>query len=803
MATEVTQVLLNAQSPDPNLRGQAELALKEFEEKNPAAFFVSLCVELANPEKPDDSRRLAGLVLKNSLDGKELSRRKLLRQRWINLDPAAKQQIKPVLVTSLSAVSQDARRSAAQVIAKIAAIELPLGQWPELIPGLLNMASTAPAPHVKQSTLETVGYTCEEIAGESVLEQGQINNLLTAIAQGMKDEDSAVHLAATQAMTNALHFAETNFENETERTYIMRVVCESTLSPNVAIRQAAFECLVSIATLYYGKLAQYMQDIFVITSKAVKEDEESVALQAIEFWSAICDEETSIQDDEFSADSASSVTSYNFIRQALPALVPMLLETLTKQEEGQDIDDTAWNLAMAGGTCLGLVARTVGDDIVDLVMPFVQENVANPDWRRREAATYAFGAIMDGPSVEKLAPLVNGALSFLMNAIKDDNSHVRDTTAWAIARIFEFVHGSFHQPVITNENLPPVLSILIERIKDVPNVAEKICGAIFFLAQGYEVYDLGPSPLNPFFQGIAQALLETADRPDAGESRLRTSAYEALNEVIRTSSDETATLVGQLIPVTLDKLNGTLAAQVVSVDDREKQIEAQAVLCGVLQVIVQKLGGKDSFKAGLMAYADQMMTSFIQVLNCRSATVHEEAMLAIGALAYVAGPDFEKYMPELAKYLPTGLQNYDEYQVCVVTAGVVGDVCRALDEKMAPYVEGILNVILKNLHSSDLSKQVKPAMFTCIGDIALALGEKFEPYVHYFIPLMQQASEQTAQPIPESDLDSIDYNNTLRSSIFEAYTGIFQGFKAKSDVVLQYAEHLLLFIEHVAADDNK
>ncbi len=38
----------------------------------------------------------------------------------------------------------------------------------------------------------------------------------------------------------------------------------------------------------------------------------------------------------------------------------------------QDRDDGAWNLAMAGGTCLTLVAAVVGQDVIALVMPFVQ-----------------------------------------------------------------------------------------------------------------------------------------------------------------------------------------------------------------------------------------------------------------------------------------------------------------------------------------------------------------------------------------------------------------------------------------------
>ncbi|KAF9622646.1 hypothetical protein IFM89_032545 [Coptis chinensis] len=75
----------------------------------------------------------------------------------------------------------------------------------------------------------------------------------------------------------------------------------------------------------------------------------------------------------------------------------------------RDRDEGAWNLAMAGGTCLGLVARTVGDDIVPLVMPFIEENITKADWRQREAATYAFGSIMEGPSPDKLTSIVNVA----------------------------------------------------------------------------------------------------------------------------------------------------------------------------------------------------------------------------------------------------------------------------------------------------------------------------------------------------------------------------------------------------------
>ena len=195
---------------------------------------------------------------------------------------------------------QIARHTAALVIAKVAAIELPTGQWPDLIPTLLgNMGAQPPRAGLKQSTLESMGYICEELGNldTDVLDQEQVNSILTAVVQGMRKEepDVGVRHAATVALYNAIVFAQTNFENPEERNYLMQVICEGTIAADAKVREASFECLVKIAANYYEKLPAYMQDIFRLTHRAAKEDEEEVAKQAIEFWCTVCEEEIDIQ----------------------------------------------------------------------------------------------------------------------------------------------------------------------------------------------------------------------------------------------------------------------------------------------------------------------------------------------------------------------------------------------------------------------------------------------------------------------------------------------------------------------------
>lgn len=59
-----------------------------------------------------------------------------------------------------------------------------------------------------------------------------------------------------------------------ERNYIMQVVCEATQNSSVAVQVGAFECLVRIMSLYYEKMALYMeQALFGVSRSFIFEKE--------------------------------------------------------------------------------------------------------------------------------------------------------------------------------------------------------------------------------------------------------------------------------------------------------------------------------------------------------------------------------------------------------------------------------------------------------------------------------------------------------------------------------------------------
>ena len=377
--------------------------------------------------------------------------------------------------------SQDQRSGtvAAQVISAISEIEVPRNEWPDLMTTLIANVGTDNA-NLKIATLQTIGFICEAIDPDVLATQA--NAILTAVAQGARKEEtnSTVRLAAMQALNNALEFIRQNFENDGERNYIMQIVCEGTQCPDVQVQVSAFQCLVRIMGLYYDKMAVYMkQALFHLTIAGMKHENSNVALQAIEFWSTVCEEEYDIiQDNEeaYLNDEPNPRENYKFAESAMNELVPVLLWLLTKKEEDDDEDE--WDVSMASATCLGLFAMTVGDPIVGQVVRFVEANIRNTDWKFREAAVMAFGSIMEGPSRKILGPLCRTALRTLCEMIVDPSEAVKDTTAWTLGRVCETL-----SEFISSADLPLVVQALIQGLSDSTRVASNCAWAIINLSE--------------------------------------------------------------------------------------------------------------------------------------------------------------------------------------------------------------------------------------------------------------------------------------------------------------------------------
>ncbi|KAM9660258.1 LOW QUALITY PROTEIN: importin subunit beta-1-like [Trichechus inunguis] len=629
------------------------------------------------------------------------------------------------------------------------------------------------------------------------------------------------------ALLNSSEFAKANFDKESERHFIMQVVCEATQCPDTRVRAAALQNLVKIMSLYYQYRETYMGPaLFAITIEAMKSDIDEVALQGIEFWSNVCDEEMDLAIEASEAAEQGRPpehTSKFYAKGALQYLLPILTQTLTKQDENDDDDD--WNPCKAAGVCLMLLATCCEDDIVPHVLPFIKEHIKNPDWRYQDAAVMAFGCILEGPERNQLKPLVIQAMPTLIELMKDPSVVVRDTTAWTVGRICELLP----EAAINDVYLAPLMQCLIEGLSDEPRVASNVCWAFFSLAEAaYEAADVADDQEEPAtyclsssFELIVQKLLETTDRPDGHQNNLRGAAYESLMETVKNSAKDCYPAIQKTTLVIMERLQQVLQMEshIQSTSDRIQFNDLQSLLCATLQVKYRNDPVVTSFETNernvlrkvqhqdALQISDVVMASLLRMFQSTpgSGGVQEDALMAVSTLVAVLGGEFLKYMEAFKPFLGIGLKNYAEYQV-LVAVGLVGDLCCALQSNILPFCDEVMQLLLENLGNENVHRSVKPQILSVFGDIALAIGGEFKKYLEVVLNALQQASQ--AQ-VDKSDYDMVDYLNELREGCLEAYTGIVQGLKGHQEnvhpdvmLVQPREEFILSFIDHIAGDED-
>eukprot|EP00761_Pharyngomonas_kirbyi_P012905 gb/GECH01012932.1/.p1 GENE.gb/GECH01012932.1/~~gb/GECH01012932.1/.p1 ORF type:complete len:852 (+),score=208.52 gb/GECH01012932.1/:1-2556(+) len=785
---DITETLLNTHRQEEHIRSEATQRLEQLKKESLPMFLGKLVVELADESKPQDARQAAGLILKNTMTSKSDEMQEELSRQWINLEDQTKQQIKTTVMETLSSTSKQARHTAAQVLSRIAFIELPEKQWSELIPKLCSVITQPPSPELKEGAVVSLGYICEEIDDSEVL-GNYSSEILTAVIEAMKDEDDSTKEAATTALNHILDIVSYNMENSEERNVIMTAIWEQTQASSYSVRVAAYQCFVTVAGLYYELLDEYIEHIHNITVSAVPNDEEEVGQQAVEFWSTIAEVEIDRLERLHEAHSLGEQPPEDaqvkgYTEKALDSFVPVLLQALTTQDNEEEDDE--WNLSAAAGVCLEVFARVTGDAIVDKVMPFVTENIRHDDWNVRGAATLAFGSILEGPTTEKIGTLVNEAVGIMLEHMNDPVTVVKDSSAWTVGRI-----SLFHPDPIL-ENIENVLKAMVNSMSAEPNVADKACWTINNIALHYKDSQEESNPLSQYFETLVESLFNTTERP---EVNVRISAYETLSTLLRAAASDVHQIVHRIVEHILDKLENLLSHTPQSSQENEERDLVIGLLCGALTTATAKLSDQIS------PYATRMMNIYSNIFGLSNTNVLEETLMAVGALANVMEEDFTQYMEYCYNPILSALQQYQADQACNIAVGVVSDLAYALKQQFLPFADKIMEILLQNLQRSEVNRVLKTTVISCLGDIALTIEKDFVKYLPQVANILLEAANH-CQADPGNDLDYLEYLNMLKESILEAFTGIIQGIKDDRSQFQHFLEGLLGFLQFLSQDQT-
>ncbi|KAL6579994.1 hypothetical protein OROMI_008018 [Orobanche minor] len=211
----------------------------------------------------------------------------------------------------------------------------------------------------------------------------------------------------------------------------------------------------------------------------------------------------------------------DYIKEFLPLLIPALLsnmaydddESLSEAEEDgslpdqdqdlkprfyssrlsgsenvKDDDDdmvNIWNLRKCSAAALHSVSNVFGDEILPMLMPYVQSKLStsgDETWKEREAAVLALGTIADG-CISGLYPHLSQIVAFLIPLVDDKFPLIRSISCWTLSRFSKFIVEGINHPE-GHKQFDEVLTGLLRKILDHnKRVQEAACSAFTTLEE--------------------------------------------------------------------------------------------------------------------------------------------------------------------------------------------------------------------------------------------------------------------------------------------------------------------------------
>lgn len=186
--------------------------------------------EICNDQNSDQIRQMACVISKNLISNRSGDSR--YANLWTDFETPFKSSMKEAILSQLVCQSQTVRTQIASLVSAIAAIEIPRGEWLQLIEMLCNNASNE-NPQIKLTSLQTLGFICEELEPEDL--NTQLKNLIIhALTSSINKEeggDFKFTNVAAKALLKAISFADQNFSVEHERNFIMNKIFEALQTP--------------------------------------------------------------------------------------------------------------------------------------------------------------------------------------------------------------------------------------------------------------------------------------------------------------------------------------------------------------------------------------------------------------------------------------------------------------------------------------------------------------------------------------------------------------------------------------------
>ncbi|KAG8926361.1 hypothetical protein FRC03_004321 [Tulasnella sp. 419] len=731
---EVLQVIRDStNSESPEVQKANTMRLQTFTTvPDYSCYLVHILAQLKDED--DRVRAVAGLLLKNM--AKTLNKSA----------PEVINYVKQNVLIAFASPSKEVRNAAGQVVvALMGALEV--AQWPEALMQLMQDLDSQ-NPQQQEAAFGVLEKACEDYPKKLDVEVNGTRPLDFMVPKFIAlAEDPKARIRA-HALTSLSHFIP--IQSQSLFAHIdAYIAClfKRAGDEDSEVRRNVCSSLVLLLVARPDRLIPEMNLVAQFMLYTTQDKDENVALEACEFWLTFAEEPDlvhhlqplipelapvllkcmvyseedllwldGVDEDAEQADKESDIKPRHYgggkahglesmaSAEQNPQAKSKFAGTLDDEDEFDDFDpdfdddgSTEWNLRKCAAAALDILAVRFGDQLLNILLPHLNERLHSQDWLQKESAILALGAMAEG-CIDAIEPHLPSIVPYLIQTLNDQKPLVRSIACWTLGRYAHWC-TQFETEEQRNLYFVPAMEGLLRMVLDNnKRVQEAGCSAFATLEE-----DAG-SRLAPYLEPILQNLMYAFGKYQQKNLLILYDAIGTLADAVGNAL-ENPKFVDILMPPLIQKWS-TLA------DDDDDLIPLLECLSSVTMATGQ----------GFAAYAQP-------VFNRAIAIVHS---------SLVAWDEFQRN-PDLDEpdkpFLIVALD---------LLSGLVQGLGHTIEPMIANSQQPLLSLVLVCLKHPQAP--VRQSAYALIGDLAISCFNILRPFVPQLMPEVVQQIEPEPKP---------------------------------------------------------
>ncbi|KZO90594.1 ARM repeat-containing protein [Calocera viscosa TUFC12733] len=720
---QLVELLKNSSSSVSEVQRQVAQQLENFQSIPDYPCYLVYTLTHAKGES-ETTRTVAALILKNNA-------RMLLKSPSLVVE-----YVKANVLDAVRDPSPMIRTNSGTLIASLLALFEPQN-WPQ---GLFYLVTTLDSTDTgaRQGAIDALDKLCQDFPRKLDVEIGgqrPLDYMIPKFISMTNDSSPRIRQHALSAISQFASIESQSFNANIDG--YMACLFRAAADPNPDVRRMVCTCLSVLLRERSDKLVPELSNVASFMLYSMQDKEESVALEACEFWLTF----------------AEDVDLVDSLRPLLDSLVPALLQCMIYTEDDlamleADIDDTnvpdresdirpqhyggkahgvgdghpdaqpafksrdasdeeddfedydydddldddfasEWNKRKCAAAALDVLAVRFGADCLAILLPLLKDRLWHQDWLIRESAVLALGAIAEG-CMDPLEPHLPTILPYLCSQLQDPKPLLRSIACWSLGRYAHWCTVNIEQNVYFIPALEGLLRTVLDNNK---KVQEAGCSALATLEE-----EAGPG-LAPYLEPIVQNLV-------AAFAKYQHKNLLILYDAIGTLADSVGEALNR--PACIEVLLPALEQKWSALQDDDDDL---IPLMECLSSVTVATG------PGFSPYAPAVFQRCLRI-------VHEAL---VRYQAYMQNPDMDE--PEKS-YL-------------IVSLDLLSGLVQALGELLAPMIASsdpsFMNLLAASLQYPQPA--VQQSAFALIGDLAIYCFSVLKPFLPSIMPeLISQIS---------------------------------------------------------------